>query len=163
MMKRFFSTSPSYLQSIQGLHRLHSLAPEGRDESPEADEVRDGLEHAWRMLSEVEKKRITGLSEDLDSLGGPPRHARPMEPEANRGLVEADEARQAGEWDCALELLRRWGEYVEPVTLSRLRGDIWQEAGDPDTAAIFLGHAEDLARDDDGVTVPDGGTAMPLR
>lgn len=162
MVRRPFSTSPSYLRSIRGLHRLHALALEGRDETPEADAVRDGLERPWYLLSDVEKARITGLSEDLDSLGEPPRGARPMDPEAQRGLIEADEARQAGEWDRALEMLRRWGESLSPAALSRLRGRIWREAGDQETAAIFLRHAEELARIDDGVTVPRGGAATPL-
>jgi tetratricopeptide (TPR) repeat protein len=148
MVRRPFSTSPSYLQSIRGLHRLHALALEGRDESPEADAVRDGLEQPWYLLSDIEKRRITGLSEDLYSLGEPQREVKPPNPQVQRKLIEAYKAQQEGDWDRALELLRRWGTYIEPALLAYLRGGIWREAGDYATAALFYRHAAESAPED---------------
>ena len=144
MTKRPFSTSPSYVQSIQGLLRLHELTVSGQDESPEAEAVRDSLEGPWTGLSEVERKRITGLSEDLYSISEPPGEPIPVNSLGQRKLLEAIEARQSGEWDKALELLRCWGKYLEPAVLSFLRGTVWQQAGDAETASMFYQHASRL-------------------
>src|SRR5688572_3855704 len=113
MTRRTFPTNPNYVQSVRGLHQLHALLLAGRSEDAEADAVRASLERPWRCLSEAERKRITGLSADLDAIGGAPGEVQPMNPQAQRRLVEAFEARQAGEWDKALDLLRRWGKYVD--------------------------------------------------
>ena len=137
MNKRPFSTSPSYVQSIQGLLRLHELTLKGEDESPEAEAVRDSLDRPWTGLSEVEQKRITGLSEDLYSISNPSGEPIPTNPQAKRKLLEAIEARQSGEWDKALELLRRWGKYLEPAELSSSGGFVWQEAGDNQRPRYF--------------------------
>jgi uncharacterized protein HemY len=72
-----------------------------------------------------------------------------MDPQAQQRLVEAIEARQAGEWDKALELLRRWGKHVDPALLAYLRGSIWQGAGDYATAALFFEEAARLAPDNE--------------
>jgi uncharacterized protein HemY len=72
-----------------------------------------------------------------------------MDPQARRKLVEALQARQAGEWDKALELFRRWGKYLDPAVLAYLRGSVWQEAGDSATAALFFAEAGRLAPDND--------------
>ncbi len=50
---------------------------------------------------------------------------------------------KAGEWDRALTLLRRWREYISPDLLSYLRGSIWLEAGIPEVAVVFFGHASE--------------------
>jgi hypothetical protein len=144
MVRQLFSNSPHYTQSIQGLRRLHELAASGQEDTPAAEAVRDRLEHPWNLLSEVEKERITGLSEDLYSIIEPSEQAEPMNPQAERKLIEAYEARQSGEWDKALDLLRCWGRYLEPAELSNLRGSIWHEAGDYETAALFFRHASQL-------------------
>jgi tetratricopeptide (TPR) repeat protein len=63
--------------------------------------------------------------------------------------LEAIEARQSGNWDKALELLRHWGKYLDPAVLSFLRGSVWQSAGDSETATPFYQHAADLDPSDD--------------
>ena len=152
MNKRPFSTSPSYVQSIQGLIRLHKLTLKVEDESPEAEAVRDSLDRPWTGLSEVEQKRITGLSEDLYSISNPSGEPIPTNPQVKQKLSEAIEARQSGEWDKALELLRRWGKYLEPAMVSFLRGTVWQEAGDHETASLFYQHAAQLDPSDERFT-----------
>ena len=67
-----------------------------------------------------------------------------VNPQAQAKLVEASEARQRGEWDLALDTLRLFGKSIAPAVLSYLRGAIWSEAGDPETAAIFFQHAARL-------------------
>src|SRR5260370_1197618 len=96
MSRKPYSSRPAYVQSIRGLLRLHELAQSGQDESPEADAIRDSLERPWYELSEVEKKRIAGLSEDLYAISEPPSQPHDMKPQAQRKLLEADTARQSG-------------------------------------------------------------------
>jgi len=136
--------NPSYLAMVRGTRELHQLLAQGKDDSPEADAVRDRTDGPWQVLSEVERNRVRNLSEDLYSLTEPSRPQRPMNSQAQAKLLEAFEARERGEWDRALDLLRRWQAYIEPSLVSYLRGSIWLEAGDPDTAAIFYRHALEL-------------------
>ncbi len=58
--------------------------------------------------------------------------------------MQALEARQRGDWDKALVLLRRWGKHIPPALLSYLRGSIWYAAGEPAAAAAFFEHASRL-------------------
>ena len=60
--------SASYLAIIRGLRELHELTAAGRLDSPEADAVRDATDAPWEALTEEEKRRISGLSEDLYSI-----------------------------------------------------------------------------------------------
>ena len=144
MLKNPFSKEPDYVYSVQGLHRLHALFAAGKGQTPEADELRDTLDEPWTHLSEIERERINGLSADLYSLTDPPEPPLPMNPQAEKNLADAIKACEAGEWDRALGLLRRWSRYVEPARLSVLRGKIWIGAGDATTAALFFDHASRL-------------------
>jgi predicted RNase H-like HicB family nuclease len=175
MIRQRFRSDPHYLESVRGLHRLHALAVAEREDTPEADAVRDALSGPWLHLTEAEKARITGLSEDLYSISEPPGEVLPMAREAQRKLGEALVAAQVGDWDQALGLLRRWGRCLEPAVLSRLRALIWMEAGDPETAALFFQHAArlDPTNDtDEQLTLlldrsqptaqEEGGESMPL-
>jgi tetratricopeptide (TPR) repeat protein len=143
-----FSIRTAYYQSIRGLLRLHAITQNGETETPEAEAIRDSLEHPWCDLSEAEKKRITGLSEDLYTISDPPSEPPPMNPQAQRKLLEALQARQSGDWDTALELLRRWGKHLDPGILSFLRGTVWLAAGDSETATAFFQHAAQLDPND---------------
>jgi tetratricopeptide (TPR) repeat protein len=141
--------SANFLATLRGLRELHELTKAGLLDSPAADAVRDATDAPWEALTEVEKKRIAGLSEDLYSITDPARTViKESNPQAQARLVDIVQARQGGEWDRALELLRRWGDYLDPSLLSYLRGWTWLEAGDPATAAIFFEHAVQLQPDD---------------
>jgi tetratricopeptide (TPR) repeat protein len=144
MTRSPFSASPSYLQYTRGVRDLHALIAADRDDSPEADAIRDGMDHPWYDLSETEQKRIKGLSEDLYSISDPPQEPLPTNPQVERKLDEVDEAISAGRWDEALELLRRWRRYVDPADLSFARGVVWNHAGDDETAVAFFEHAAKL-------------------
>jgi len=146
--------SPSYLEAVRGLHELHRLTVAGLLDSPEADAVRDAADATWEALTEEEKQRLGGLSEDLYSITDPPRTAvKDLNPQAKARLAEVDQARQNGEGEKALELLRKWGTSLEPSAISVLRGAIWQEVGDLATAAIFYNHARGPG--------PDIGNLLP--
>src|SRR5947209_7590910 len=145
MSPRPLTMSANYSVTVRGLRELHRLTVAGHQDSPEADAVRDVTDAPWEALTEVEKRRISGLSEDLYSITDPtPVAQRETNPQVQARLVEVNEARQRGEWDRAFELLRRWAAYIEPPVLSYLRGTTWLAAGDPETAALFLEHASRL-------------------
>ena len=145
MDPRPLAMSASYLAIVRGLRELHRLTVAGRQDSPEAVAVRDAADGPWRAPTEVEKKRIGGLSEDLYSITDPPQSSSPeMTPQVQSRLVEVEQARQRGEWDRALEILRHWAASIDPAVLSYLRGFTWLGAGDPETAALFFEHASKL-------------------
>lgn len=138
----------NFRQVIRGFLQLHQFTVEGRDESPEADAVRDSLDLPWRALTETERDRVQGLSADLFAISDPMEGGpREMNPQAQRNLTEAFEARQRGDWDRALSLLRRWEKYITPALLSYLRGGIWLEAGYPEVGVVFYEHAAKLEPD----------------
>ena len=135
--------SPSFKLVAKGLVELHRLMKDGKDDSPEAESVRDALDAPLNALNRIEEERAQWLSEDLYSVSEPPAGItqKEMSPQAQQQLSEAIEARQSGQWDRALALLRQWREHISPALLSYLRGSIWLEAGFPDVAAMFYGHA----------------------
>ena len=141
MAARPLTMSPAYVAMVRGTRALHRLLAEGKDDSPEADAVRDATDGPWQALTEVERDRVRLLSEDLYSTVEPAAAPRAMSAAAQARLTEAFEARRLGEWDRALALLRECREYLDPGLLSYLRGSSWLEAGDPETAAIFFAHA----------------------
>jgi tetratricopeptide (TPR) repeat protein len=135
--------SPSFSQVAKSLVALHRLIKDGKDDSAEAESVRDGLDLPLKALNTAEKERARWLSEDLYSVSEPPPGTvlTPMNAQSQEQFNAALEARQSGEWDRALGLLRRLREYISPSLLSYLRGSIWLEADNADVAAAFFGHA----------------------
>ena len=144
---RPLTMNPNYLAVVRGVRELHRLSVAGKDDSPEADAIRDATDGPWESLSEVERRRVRNLSEDLYSLVESPPITQPKNPQVQAKLSEALEARQRGEWDRALDLLRRWRANIDPALLSHVRGSIWREAGDPATAVLFYEHAANLEPD----------------
>lgn len=149
MISTAFSTEPHYVQAVRGLLRMHELEIQGLGDSPQADTIRDALEGQWLQLTEEERNRLTGLSEDLYSLSEP-SDTREMNAQAQRQLIEAYEARQAQNWDKALELLRSWGTHIDPALRAYLQGRTWLEAGDSATAAVFFQRASELEPENSG-------------
>ena len=137
--------SSSFKLVAKGLIALHQMGKDGKDDSPEADSVRDAMDAPWNALNKTEVERAQWLSEDLYSVSEPPSAStqKEMNPQAQQQLNEAIEARQRREWDRSLALLRRWREYISPALLSYIRGRIWEETGYPAVAAAFFGHASE--------------------
>jgi tetratricopeptide (TPR) repeat protein len=135
----------SFKLVAKGLLTLHQLGKDGKDDSPEADSVRDAMDAPWNALSKAEEERAQWLSEDLYSVSEPPAATtqREMNPQAQQALNDAIEARQRGEWDRALLLLRAWRDNISPALLSYLRGSIWLAAGYPNIAAFYFWRASE--------------------
>ena len=146
-MPQPFTMNPTYLAMVRGVRELHLLMAQGKDDSPEADAIREATDAPWESLSEIERQRVRNLSEDLYSLHERVAPALPMSHQAQAKLVGAVEARQQGDWDRALELLRQCAAHFDAATVSYVRGSIWLEAGDPATAALFYEHASELQPD----------------
>lgn len=145
MKPRPLRFSAAYREFARSVRELHRLAVEGRDESPEADEIRDASDPPWQALTQAERERAAGLSGDLYSISDPPHETEPMNPQAQSKINAFYEARERGEWDRALGLLRRWGKYIDPPLLAYLRGVTWFDAGDEDAALLFFERAHQLA------------------
>src|SRR2546423_1356575 len=95
--------SPSFKLVAKGLVELHRLIKDGKDDSPEAESVRDALDTPLKALNRTEKERAQLLSEDLYSVSEPSvATTQEMNPQAQLQLNEAFEARQSREWDRAL-------------------------------------------------------------
>jgi tetratricopeptide (TPR) repeat protein len=147
MAPKPLTMNPNYLAMVRGTRKLHQLIAAGMDDSPEADAIRDATDGPWEALSEIERNRVRNLSEDLYSLIEPPPATQPMNHQAQSKLSEAFEARQRGEWDRALELIRRLAVFLAPDMVSFFRGRTWLDAGDIETAVLFLKHASKLQPD----------------
>lgn len=144
-------TRPPFCSNIfrlvaKGLIALHQLDKDGKDDSPEAEAIRDSLDLPLRALNRIERERSQWLSEDLYSTHEPPAVSSAQVPNAvvQLRLIESTEARQNGEWDRALYALREIREHVAPALMSYLRGCIWLQAENPDVVVVFFGHALEL-------------------
>jgi hypothetical protein len=148
-MPHQFFDNPNYRAEIRALLRLHQLWQEGRGDSAEADALRDATDGHWEALSEAERRRIWGLSQDLNSIENQSshQHANALNPQLHAKLVEANEARKSGLWDRALELLRTIENDAPPALLSHLRGSIWLDAGNANVAVVFIENAARLEPD----------------
>jgi len=139
--------SPDYLAMVRGVLELHLLNREGKEDSPEADAIRDATDTHWEALSESERDRIRNLSEDLYSLQEPISLYPPSHPHIDSKIIEVIFHAQAnGEWDTALDILRKFSTHLDPGLVSYLRGMIWSRAGDSVAADLFFHHATHLAQ-----------------
>src|SRR5262249_46109765 len=129
--------SPNYVAVAGGIRALHRLALLGQEDSAAADAIRDATDAAWEALSEAERNRARGLSEDLYSISEPRTNGhKTLAPDGRSPAQDVVEAQRRGDWDLALELLRKTAQDLSPGEVSYLRGSIWQAAGDHDTAAL---------------------------
>jgi len=155
MPARPFPQSPAFNEVITGLLRMHHVAARHVEESQDADAVRESMTEPWSSLTTVERARIEGLSNDLYSISDLSSDSapEPMNPQAQRKINEAYEARERGAWDNALELLRRWGKYIPAALLAYLRARIWDDGGYDQIAVLFFEQACRLDPDNEAFRV----------
>jgi hypothetical protein len=55
----------SYDAAIGAIQRLHGLYVAGKDETPEADAIRDEGDGLWKALSPAERWQVSAFSEQL--------------------------------------------------------------------------------------------------
>ena len=101
-------TPSSFEMVLAGFIHLHQLELVGENDSEAADRVRDDMDQNWSILSECEKARLNGLSEDLYSISEEIRtETKELNPQVKAELEEAQSARVARDFDRALSLYRR--------------------------------------------------------
>jgi len=144
-MAERMSDSSSYQKVHDGLLRMHQLFVDGKRNSVEVKAIRDATDEPWNELSEEDRRSIQGLSQDLYELEGvkpkTPGTVSPLDLEMR--VVEAVKARDEGQSDRALELLRTCHAYTPMSRVSYLRGSIWLLKKDLKTAVVFFKHAVD--------------------
>lgn len=127
------------------LLRLHGYVVEGKGDSEEADALRDEMDQYWNGMTEAERERLRGLSEDLDVLteGGvkliPVSVAQRKEWSQN-----LKKAWESEDWDQLLKMLRRPPSDVRPDAAAFLQARCWEHLGDLETALVFAQAAERL-------------------
>ena len=138
--------SAHFAIAAKELVALHQLFKVGDDDSPEADRIRDALDAPLEAMDPIERKRAQWLSADLYSVSEPSTSfkIKEMNPQAEQGIQQAAKAWEHQDWDRALDLLRRWRDYLAPAQSSFRRGAIWRGAGHLDVAAMFYGYAYEL-------------------
>jgi tetratricopeptide (TPR) repeat protein len=128
-----------------GLLELHRLFLAGQKKSPEVEAVRNATDEPWNELTEEEQELFTGLSIDLYEIEGIKRESSGLTEQQARAMIQdAYLAREAGEFDESLKLLRDCQEFSSDARGAYIRGTIWQRKGDPKVAAVFFKRAVDL-------------------
>jgi len=143
MIENLMCVNPNIQLIAKGLIDLHRLIRQGNDDSPEGESIRDALDAPLKRLSRTEKERTQWLSEDLYSISEPSASDLPKDATGQERISDGIEARENQESDRALALLRQVRDSISPALLSYHRGVIWLEAGYPEIAAEFFGHASE--------------------
>jgi len=123
----------AFVETVCLLLELHVLFRDGRDESPEADLIRDAMDRHWYEMTEAEKKRLRQLSADLYTIGDRKVEVFHADPWSDLGR-----ARAAGDWMNVLFLLQEHPELCSPAARAKLRGEAWSELGVPEAANLFF-------------------------
>jgi tetratricopeptide (TPR) repeat protein len=141
--------SPGFDVVARGTIALHRLIAKGKGDDAESEALRDSLDQPISALSQTERERARFLSADLYSLSetNRDRPQKPTNPQVQKNFNAIYEAKTRKDWGRALDLLRRWQEYLSPTLLSYLRGSIWSDAGKYEIAVEFFRHAAELEPD----------------
>jgi hypothetical protein len=146
MAKAFFE-NPDFVTYARLLWQSHELLREGRDEGPEGDELRDGMDAPGERLSRQEAEAVKGIAADFYSLIEFQSDLQ-TSPTRDDNLARAVlEARECGRFHDALELLRRRDSHLPPAHRAWLRGTIWRAAKEPSIAEAFFNRAAQLQPD----------------
>ena len=145
--------SQAVLESARLLRELHLLFLQGKDQSKEADAIRDDMESPWYGMTPDEQERIGGLSEDLYALAdNGPRFVAMSEQQIQAWKKELEDWKNRylqGDIDGWLAFWRRPrpnnfpppnGNPASVVHFFQAR--CWDKYGDYETAALFMKAAE---------------------
>ena len=103
------SATPEYASLSDLLLSLHDLIRIGQGDSTEADDIRDQMDAPWTRISDLEGRRMDGMSADMYTLGAesPIQHA-----DRNQYISIELSAKLAPliferDWDAVLDSLRQ--------------------------------------------------------
>ncbi len=139
-----FLENPAYVEYERMTLRLHRLISEGKDESDEADHLRERMDAPWNKLNAEERDRLDGVVMDL----APPPSAVGSN-DAFPGQIDVaalDHARaiayQRREWPRFLQLMRNAPTDLSPAFVAFSRYRAYEGLGHLEVALEFLRRAE---------------------
>lgn len=142
-MKRMFNDNPSYLKCEVLLKNLHLFVTEGKNDSEEADQVREEMDDLERDLNSAEMERLNGLSADLYMLQDDeiyePGGMVGITPEQLNAQIRA--AWENKDWDGMLRLLRKGPGLLSKDQVASLRAEAYGALGHLDTSVLFSNYA----------------------
>jgi hypothetical protein len=149
MSNSHFSINEPYRLHVRQLRSLHQFFVEGKEDSPEADALRDEMDVTWDQLSAEQQQSIGGLSADLNwIIDGPVPSKQPREEVFREHLPALLSAREAENWHDVLKHLRPLSPFLPAAELAFLRGRAWTHLGDDETALLFFQHAHQFDPED---------------
>jgi hypothetical protein len=142
------ATFPEHVPAVQRyaklLLELDQLMVQGKGNSPEADELREQMEMPWFEMSDSERERVGGLSEDLYALvsDGKAIAMSPAE-RAEYGSEAKAALHEASDPNMALAFLRRpCPNDIPKDAIPFLQARQWERLGDLNVALRFMRAAE---------------------
>ena len=122
------------------LLRLHELSLAGREESPEADALRDEMTWHWYRMSAREQDLLTGLSADLNDLeAGGARSVDASPDEVADYRARARVVYESGDGQQMLEFLRKpYPKSLPAGAVPFLQARVWQKLGYSQVAIVFI-------------------------
>src|SRR5713101_5688082 len=126
------------------LLELHQLFAEGKEETEEAEAIRDLMDSPWNDLGQPDRDRLNGLSEDLYAFGESRSKSNAMSMKENMELgAEIQRGFLANNWDRTLHLLRA-GPPAPPGMIPFMQARCWEKLGYLEVALVFAQQAERL-------------------
>lgn len=136
----------AYVDWIRFICDVHRSQAWNAGRTPEQEAEEDRLNELWEDLDERQQQRLWGLSADLNTLCDQEVVVSSDWPSLSEIALrqELNEALSQGEWDRALELLRRPPQVHSRDERDALRGRCWTGLGHADVAEMFMANAERL-------------------
>jgi hypothetical protein len=140
------SPSAATREYAQLLLELHALDQQGREESADAEAIRDKMDRPWYAMPQRETDLMRGLSEDLYQVSAGKYPSKAMTPEERHEYAEAGRqalARFDVDPDPWLHFLRRpYPEDLPSDAIPYWQSETWQQLGFPEAAQQFRAFAE---------------------
>jgi tetratricopeptide (TPR) repeat protein len=150
MMAIAVTTEIAFRESARLLEKLHVLIANDKDDSDEAEALRAEMDPLWHAMTEEERDRIRGLSEDFYILAEGGAKQTPMAAdEKARWTEEAASVLTrmlAGQdVDAALKFLRKPAPADQPrYIIPFMQARCWEQLDEEELALRFLKEAEHL-------------------
>ncbi len=132
-------------QYIALLLELHALSSAGRNDTEEADSIRDSMDGPYRLLDRSQITLVRGLSTDLYSLEKTSTEVleRTSDSVAESAKIEGYYIKRM--YPALLDILRKHEKKIPLEKVSYLRGRCWHEMGYEKVSTLFFGHASKLS------------------
>lgn len=140
--------SPAYAQFESGTLQLHATIRAGRLNSPEADDLREGLADLWPDMTPEQRQFGNAFSGDLYMLDANAGETFEPATDDERSPHQLGMAIKATwdrrDWADALALLRKGPTFFAPPVFASLRARAYGQLDRPAAALAFVRHARRL-------------------